>query len=372
VTRLSMTICCGKGSSIVGMRKIVSSLLLFATCSALALSQETITGTVRNQTLGQFAVGDDVILIRLVGNMRQEDRSRTDAQGAFTLRVRQSGERYLVRVVHQGVDYDRRASAGDALSVDVFDAAAKVDGLNGSVEILRMGTRGEYLHVSDMIEIRNDSWPRLTRAGKHTFEIYLPPHAKIASVLAAAPASGSEQAGMMISASCAHEEPQHCFVDFPLRPGATKFAFNYDVPYAGRARFHTRSVYPLQQLAVMVPPAMKFTSLSSGFHVLPAGNDRYQVVAASELTAGAGPSFEISGVGALPAVRPRSPVSPATRPANALTPQRSPAAQFQGPPSHLSAVPALSSQMRWWFLGSSCVLILGIFGMYLWHSPKHS
>jgi len=106
--------------------------------------------------------------------------------------------------------------------------------------------------------------------------------------------------GVMISAAPVPGELGHYVVDFPLRPGATKFAFNYDLPYRGHAAFQTRHAYPLKQMAVMIPPTMKFSSRSPAFKILPVGNSRYQVQAANHLLAGDGPGFEVSGTGILP------------------------------------------------------------------------
>src|SRR5712671_5231970 len=279
--------------------KISLVLCLLACCSMGSLAADTITGVARNQTLGLPAAGDEVILLRLDRGMQEVARTKTDPQGTFAFNVHSPDKLHLVRLVHQGVTYDQRASAGDALSVDVFDAASKVQGVTGSIEIIRIGTNGNFLHVSDMIEIRNNSAPPLTQAGKHTFDVYLPAHAKIDSALAA----GSDKVAVMITAVPVPGEPEHYAVNFPLRPGATKFSFNYDLPYRGRAIFQPRSIVPLQQLAVMIPPTMKFTSRSSAFEVLATGNNSYQVEAANQVQAGEGPGFEISGVGMLPALQ---------------------------------------------------------------------
>jgi len=69
------------------------------------------------------------------------------------------------------------------------------------------------LHVSDMVEIKNESSPPLTEAGERTFEVYLPANAKIDSVLAAGPG----EMGVMISAVPVPDEPGHYAVNFPLR-----------------------------------------------------------------------------------------------------------------------------------------------------------
>ena len=326
-------------SKVRSQRRIILCLALIAGCSVGTLAADTVTGVARNRTLGQFAIGDKVILLRLDQGMQEEARTKTDSQGSFTLTVQLTDKPHLLRVLHQGVNYDQQVSAGDAVSVDVFDAAERVQGLAGSIEIIRTGTKGDQLHVSDMIEIRNDSSPPLTQAGERTFEVYLPTHAKIDSVLAA----GSGKMGVMISATPVPGEPGHFTVNFPLRPGATKFAFNYDLPYDGRATFRTRRLYPLQQLAVMIPPTMKFSSQSPAFQVLPTGNSNYQVQAANRVNAGEGPEFEISGVGPVPALRPRAFSPPKAKVPAILTPglssQGSSAAQSQSSTA-LSAVPA--------------------------------
>ena len=351
-----------------------------AGCSAAALAVDTITGVARNQTRGRLAAGDEVILLRFDqrpqnSNLQEEARTKTDSQGSFTLQVRHPGALHLVRVIHQGVNYDQRASPGEAVSIDVFEAAANVQGVTGNIEIIRIGAKGNLLHVSDMIEIKNDSSPPLTQAGERTFEVYVPAHAKIDSVLAA----GSGKIGAMISALPLPGEPEHFAVNVPLRPGSTKFAFNYDLPYDGHATFRTNSVYPLQQLAVMIPPTMKFTPRSPAFQTLRTGNDRYQVETANHVKAGEGPGFEVSGFGPLPAVRAQAEAA-AKPPAAALhTPagSASDSSRAQAAGDALDAVPASwfsapSLRLQWWFLGAVGPLVLGPCGFLLWRKQRRS
>jgi len=310
----------GGSRSCVG--KVLSFAVLLAFFATGVLGANNITGSVRNQTRGEPAVGDEVILVRLDRGMPEEARAKTDAQGKFSLNVSHPDKPHLVRVFHQGVSYDQRASASDVLFIQVFDAARRVRGLTGSIEILRAGTNGNLLHVADLVELKNESKPPLTQAGERTFQVYLPSDATIDSVLAAGPG----ETGGVISAAPVPGKTGNYTVNFPLRPGATKFAFNYDVPYHGHVTFHTRRAYSLQQLAVMIPPAMKFSSRSPAFGILATGNDRYQVQAANQLTAGEGPEFELSGTGALP---------PLGDQVNSQAPSQSPAA-----PNSIRAAPA--------------------------------
>jgi hypothetical protein len=343
-----------------------------------ALAADIVTGVVRNQTRGQFAVGDEVVLLRMNQahlnlGAQEEARANTDSQGSFSLRMRYPDAPHLVRVIHQGVNYDRQSPLSGAISIDVFDAAAKVSGITGTVEIIRIGNNGQLLHVSDMIEIKNDSTPPLTQAGDRTFEAYLPAHAKIDSVLAASSGIASETIGVLISAVPVPGEPGNYTVNFPLRPGTTKFAFNYDLPYAGYAKFCTRRKYPVQQLAVMIPPTMKFTSSSHAFQLLRTGNDRYKVDAANQVKAGDGPGFAISGVGALPALQSQAQTSPKPSLTAITTPDLPAAGSSRGqaqPSADISrSAPASkfsssSVQLRLWLRGSF-VLLIAILGFLL-------
>jgi hypothetical protein len=330
--------------------------------SVLFAGGNEISGYVRNQTSGRPASDDEVILIRLDGAMQEESHARVDEQGSFKVPVRYPGKQYLVRVVHDGVSYDQQARAGESVSISVFNGTTQVRAVTGSIEILRTGTNGSLLHVSDLYEIWNQSNPPVTRNGTRTFEVYLPTHAEISSVLAAS----SGKLGVMISATAVAGEPGHYAVNFPLRPGATKFAFNYDLPYDGHASFPTRHQYPTQQFAVMIPPTMKFSSRSSAFEALATGNDRYQVRAINGLKAGEGPVFELSGNGTLP------PLQAKTRTPAAVVL----AAPPTGPPVSLSLLLTTAPQVnharplfRSLILGALAVMFAA-FSMFIWRSNK--
>jgi len=324
------------------LRLLVGFLLFCSFAERAAANADALTGTVRNATTGKPASGDEVILLRLENGMQEESRTRADSRGTFSFTALDPTKSYLVRVIHQGVNYDQSTSSNAALAIDVFDAEPRVNGIAGSIEILRTAAHGKFLHVTDMIEIRNDSKPPVTRSGGHTFEVFLDAQAKVDSVMAAGPGN----IAVLIRATPAAGDPGHYMVNFPLRPGATKFAFNYDLPYDGHAAFQTKHAYPLQQFVVMIPPGVKFSSPSPDFQLLETGNSNYQVQAVNGLKAGDGPVFEISGKGlisplisqAKPTGRPQWPYLPyasLTAPLGILEPStpraNPPAAQLSSP-----------------------------------------
>jgi hypothetical protein len=311
-------------------RTLLSACVLLTCLPVAAQTTSEISGTVHNQTSGQAAAGDEATLMRVDSEMHAEDRATTDAHGSFSLHVQHPGKLYLVRVIHQGVTYDHPATAGDTLSIAVFDVATRVPGVSASIEILRVGTEHNLLHVSDMYEVINESSPARTQAGERTFEVCLPAKAKINSVLAA---DSANRAGA-ISAEPVPGKPGHYAVNFPLRPGRTKFAFNYDVPYNASAQISTWHAYRLEQLAVMIAPSMAFSSRSTAFELLETGSARYRVEVANRLDAGAGPRFEVSGFGALPPLGEQAQAQAKPEPFSAA-----PIARSSGPPAFQSSYP---------------------------------
>jgi hypothetical protein len=284
------------------MQKLLLAFALLAGYANRAAAAEQVMGSVDDLSRGQPAVGDSVLLFRLDRQAQQEGLTTTDGEGKFTLALQHPNGRYLVRVVHHGLPYDYEGLSGHAMLLHVFDSSPSVSRIVGSVEILSAVTRGDLLHVSDMYEIRNESNPPLTLWGGRTFEVQLPASAGLDSVLAA----GEGITGMVISATPVPGKAGHYAVSFPLRPGATKFAFNYDIPYRGRAAFRTWRLYPFQQFAVVIPSSMKFSSPSPAFQILATGESAHQVQAVNQIKAGEGPDFELSGTGPSPLLQQKS------------------------------------------------------------------
>lgn len=342
--------------------------VLPACFAAAVLAGNDITGLALNLSRGEPAAGDEVVLLRLDQGMQQEARSESDAQGRFAFHVQYPDKLYLVRVIHQGVNYDQQVRTGDRVSIDVFDAARKVQRITGSIEILRTGTNGSLLHVSDMYEIENGSRPPLTLASEHTLEVYLPVDAKIDSVLAAGPGN----IVVMISATPLPGEPGHYTVNFPLRPGATKFAFNYDLAYQGHTTFQTRRAYPVHQLAVMIPPTMAFSSRPTAFQILPTGSASYQVHVTNHLKAGEGPWFEVSGTGVFPPIG-EQPKSLASSPSTGSSTPKVVVQDRAIPPSlapidsRLEQAQASSQSL---VLAGVATILLGVCVLLVWHARK--
>jgi len=342
----------------------IGVVLLLVSVACLGVSAESIHGVVLNRTSGRNAQGDQVMLLSADNPNREMARTQVDGDGLFTFAVPSGAKQYLVRVIHQGVSYQQPVPANRQLSMEVFDSSAKVTSVTGNIEILRVGVNGSLLHVSDMIEVENDSRPPRTQAGFRTFEVFLPGQSVITSVLAASPGGSATH----ISATPVAGDSGHWAVNFPLKPGATHFAFNYDLPFEARVQFHPQNLYPTKQLAVMIPPSMKFVSKGGSFQPVAAGNPRYQVEAAVKVAAGNGPAFEIVNDAAPTSAQSHSPiVGKGDTMVTSTTPSKVQASAAGGPTVGLTTS---LTRSQWWLLAATTLAMLTVWAGLLWRRQR--
>ena len=332
-------------------------IAIFIACTHLvaALAGSTIAGSVRNQTTGEAVAGDDVILLRQ--DMQEEARTRTDEQGRFVLPTDSSTGPYLIRIRHQGVNYDHPFTAGQTAPLQVFDSAASVAGVRGSTGIIQMEADFTTLHVRELYAIENHSIPPRTQQNAGNFEIHLPQQAVVDSVLVAGP-------GAQAAAVVAQMVRKGLYrIDYPLMPGETRYVITYHLPYKGTVSFRPKIGYGIDKFAVMVPQSMTFKAARRGsFHAAqspengPVMNGA-QIQVASQPVTGEAPGFEISGAGILPPVAELA--RPSRPPARAAAPLPAAPERLRNP-TDAGATPDLSSRhgVGAWLLPVSIAALL--------------
>src|SRR6478735_1319602 len=298
----------------------IKSALLFMcfSCALSACASDTIQGTVRNQTTGKAAAGDEVILLRLQNGMEEEAKTRVDAAGAFSLPLSAADVPHVVRVVHQGVNYDQTVSGKGPLSIAVFDAVPHIRGLQGTLGIAQVESDGETLKVTEMYSIANDSVPPVTQAGPHNFEISIAPKATLDSVVV------KKGGGVWVNAVPVPIKGQQgrYAVDFPIRPGDTLFKYVYHLPYSGPSTVQLKLPYPIRNFAVMHPPSMAFKPSSAQAFTSPGMAQGLRVEqAVGKPVVREVAAFEISGIGLAAQNQPAS-ASPGMTPAAAVAPPK--------------------------------------------------
>lgn len=278
--------------------RVALCLLAVASTAAIASAQTSIKGTVTNKTTNKPAAGDDVVLIRLSQGMQESTRGKTDSKGRFTLAVPDPGGVHLVRVTHDKANYFQPVQPGtDTLDVDVYTAAAKVEGITGEADVMRLQTdaSGSALTVVENFFVKNDSTPPKTQFSDHPFDFYLPEGAIIEGSAALGPG------GMPVrSAPVPVGDPNHYTFIFPIRPGETRFQVSYKLPYKGSLDFKPKPGMVTDTIAVMMPKSMTFKAGPSAPYSSVTEETTAQTYVARNVSPSEPLGFTVSGTGQLP------------------------------------------------------------------------
>lgn len=326
-------------------------LLMFWLLWAASSHAAEVVGTVRNLTKGQPAIGDEVLLLRLEKGMQQEARTETDRKGIFAMRIVFQNAQHIVRVLHQGVNYDQVLNGQGSLEIGVYDTARKVPGLSESLGIVKLEADQKMLKVTEMYAVTNNSNPPITQSGPHDFDFSLPADALFQSLQVRGPG------GIWVSAAPLQPERNRYGIAFPLRPGDTLIKFSYLV--AGDATtFHLKLPYPLKAFGVAHPSSVSFRALNSSTFKSPGVTNGLQIEETlAQSLSGEVPAFEISQLGS--AVAPVTATPTTGLPAPAEKRRLTPFSQPKSAPIQLAK--------KWWptLSGMAALLVLVVFGVLL-------
>jgi hypothetical protein len=283
-------------------KKILRLLLLTLLVVGASAWGVELKGTVINGTTKRPSAGDEVVLLTLSeAGMSESARTTTDGSGHFRFSLEKTQASYLLRVVHEHVNYHRMAEAGlKPVAVAVYDVAEKLDGVTAIMEVERLEATGETLEIKQLVTVRNDSRPPRTLVKERTFEIQLPPEAQVESGLV------QVEDGQPLKQKPVAGEPkgQYYFAS-PIRPGDTRFAVVYQLPYNGKALIEPTIRNPQERFVVMLPKSMKFEPRTAGiFHSMP-DTTPDNVQGTGPVRPGQTMAFRISGTGTLEELRGR-------------------------------------------------------------------
>jgi hypothetical protein len=278
------------------LRTVALSLLFTA-----ALAQAApVTGTVTNKTTGKPAAGDTVVLVDVQAGMGEVAKATTDAQGHYSL-AKPGNSNYLVKVTHQGATYFIGAPEGNASGdLQVYDVAAKVDGVSIDEDVLGIETDNGQLRVVERYIVRNTSMPPRTQWRQRSFEVVLPAEAMVASVSAQRPA------GLPTNLKLDPDGPKgHYSFNFPIQPDngdkATLFQIEYTVPYSGeKFTFHPQVSIPARTVWVVLPKSMSLASGGDSAFQSSPQDPAVQTFVSRSAVPGKALEFTITGSGSLP------------------------------------------------------------------------
>jgi len=340
-----------------------AALLLLATgISARAVS---ITGTVTDKTTGRPSSGDTVVLVDVQAGMNEAATATTNSTGQYSLDTPGMGP-YLIRVTHQGGSYFIAAPQGGAPgNVNVYDVAAKVDGVSIDADMLLLEAAGGVLRVHERFLVRNTSLPPRAQFSDNTFEVALPLDAEIDGASATRPGGLGTNTHLLPLAGKGH----YTF-NVPIQPDQdekeTLFEVQYHLPYNGKYTFRPQVQMPADNLVVYAAKGIDFGS-AQGASFQPALQDpRVQTFVAKNVRPGQAISFSISGEGQMPPDAQSSGMGqPASMGGGGDSGGTAPAA---GPGGGLGApigAPDPLTKYKWWILAFLTLLLVAASGFLL-------
>ncbi len=286
------------------------TLPLYVALAASPAFAASVSGTVTNRTTGKPAAGDDVTLIRLAQGMQEAGHSKTDGRGRFTLELPDDGV-HLVRVTHDKANYFQPVQTGQpTVNVDVFTAAAKVEGVVSEAEVLHVQSDpgGNALTVVASFFLKNTSSPPMTQFSERAFEFYLPPGAVVEGSVALGPGRMSMP---VKSPPVPLGDADHYALIFPIRPcvgdaaqeqgcGETRFQVSYRLPYSGKLVLAPKVAMPTDTVAVMLPKSMTFHPEAGVQYTQATDELNAQAFVARNVQPSQPLGFTVAGTGQLP------------------------------------------------------------------------
>jgi hypothetical protein len=347
------------------MRKprIPLRFLAFVLLLAGAVAQGApITGTVTNKTTNKPSAGDTVVLVDVQAGMSEAATATTNSSGKYSIVAPGMGP-YLIRVNHQGGTYFIAAPQGDGPGdVNVYDVAAKVEGVSIDADMYLIEAAAGTLRVHERILIRNTSLPPKAQYSDKTFEIVLPADAELEG------ASATRPGGMATNTRLVPlDQKGHYTLNIPIQPNKgekeTMFEIQYHLAYKGSYTFSPRPQMPTDNLVIYVAKGIDFKPSQGSSFQSTQEDPRVQTFVAKNIHPGQAIGFTISGEGQMPAQSQGAGMGPQAGMGD------SGSADNAGRPGGGIGAPINSpdplTQYKWWILGALTLLLIAAAGYFL-------
>lgn len=209
----------------------VAALLALASSAFAAVD-----GTVTNGTTNLPQAGVQVTAIKMGGSGPEPVESvKTDATGKFTLNAAVGDVPLMLQAAFDGVNYNKMLSPGmpsSGVNLVVYSSDNKPGTAKVTQHMILFEPVDGKLVVSENIIYQNSGTRSYTDSAG-TLKFYLPPEAagKV-KVMGTAPQS------VPVDRSAVETKTPNVYaVDFPIRPGETRFQLNYELPLSDPAVF---------------------------------------------------------------------------------------------------------------------------------------
>jgi hypothetical protein len=228
---------------------VLALLVLFAASASAA-----ITGTVINKTTGKPQAGATVALNKL-GQLGIEmiDQAKSGPDGSFTINQDIGGGMpYLVRTAFDGVTYNHMLPPGSqttGLTIDVYNSTKQPGAAKVSKHMVLFQPGGGQMTINETYLFENAGQTAWNDPGAGTLHFFLPLAAE-GKVQAEVTGPGSMPIGAPFAKTA---KPEIYEIDYPVKPGETRFDLTYQVPYTEGAPYDGKILTKDDNTYLIVP-----------------------------------------------------------------------------------------------------------------------
>lgn len=228
------------------------------TPALLFLLLPMVDGTIINKTTGQPVANQTVSLVRASEKgMQPAGSGKTDANGKFSIAAQGAGDPAqsisMLQVTYKGVGYNKLVppmAAGAPVEIEVFDTAATPGLVETAQHMILIEPVPGEIRVRETFMMENKT--RITyhdpQAG---FRFFLPPLAKGKVDVKAS--SGAQGMPLNRTAREVPGKPGVYSVDFPMKPGETRFDLTWTAPFGTPGEFSTEVLHKEGPARLIVP-----------------------------------------------------------------------------------------------------------------------
>ncbi|MEQ1948448.1 MAG: hypothetical protein ABL995_14750 [Bryobacteraceae bacterium] len=240
--------------------------LTSAALLALAVQAFAVDGIVLNGTTKQPQPGVDLNLVQpSEKGMVPLGKAKSGPDGKFVINAEIPPGPGLLQATYQGATYNQiltPVSPKTGVEVMVYDSTNKVGTAKASEHMILLEPDETALRVTEMFILKNDTSLTFNDPQKGSVQYYLPKDAKDAKASITAPG------GMPITRPPAKTGQADVYkVDYPVKPGETRFDITYTVPPAQK---FAGKVLPSDSATHMVTPS---TVTITGNGIEPVGQE---------------------------------------------------------------------------------------------------
>ena len=219
----------------------------------LVPSYAAVNGVVMNGTTGQPQPNAIVSLVQPgQGGMQTLSSVKSDAQGKFSFDKEPPPGPVLLQTLYQGVLYNQPVMPGGASSgmrVQVYDATDKPGTAKVAQHFIVLQPSATDITVSEGILYQGDPKLAYSDPVNGSFRFYLPPEAagKVQVTI-------NSPGGMPIQRPTEKTKQANVYkIDYPIKPGETRFDLNYVVPATNPMAFSTKILHTEGSSDLMAP-----------------------------------------------------------------------------------------------------------------------